>query len=680
MTDARHVSRRGVLMAGLGGVLAAASIAVADPADAAARPGGLLATGAAPRVPRITDLGPGIVQYSLMSGVMLDGISYIGSRNLEPAGVIALDVATGRVLHSTSLATGYSIQALAVDTTRRLLYIGVLQKSGGPQANLYRWDLASPEKPAVALGRIGDRDVRDLAVAPDGTVYAVGGGGSGAPALWQFDPATGRVVSLGAPAPTATLARAVAATDAFVYFGAGSTLGGGGSTSRAALYAFDRVASTFSDITPPEMLRDPSIRDLAVFGDSLLVSSAGGTENTKLATISLHDNSVTAVAVSIGKTAKCFTRIDGRVYCANETGIVAWDPAGTTAQQLDLGRLDLGEIWGLDAQGGSLFAVSGYGFVAEIDADGALRTTIDLGDAGAPASAQTCMGIAAGGGFAYVGGNGGVARHDLRTGAVVNLRIPGESKDADIVGGVLYTGQYSGQGIWAYDPRSGAPFHQVATVPSTQNRPLDTHWDAENRRLLVAAQSDTEGGGSIWAYDPRSGTRTVDVNPIDAVQLVRAVTSADGTAFLGGDNAQKTGPRGTIVAWDPIARRELWRIETDAANGIAALECHGRYLFALTIKGTLIVVDRPRRSIVHVSDHAALCPGFAAMKAARGVVYAVSDTTLFRIHPRTFAITVVVPDVAGGWYSGPHLNVDDDGMIYTLRGRNLVRVDDHPHP
>ncbi|MCE4026239.1 hypothetical protein LXM50_09650 [Microbacterium sp. Au-Mic1] len=672
-TAPRSLTRRTVLMAGLGGVLAAATVATTGPSA--------LATTRLPMGPpatRVTEIGPGIVQYSLMSGVTAGGVTYVGSRNLEPAGIIALDHTTGRVAHSTSLAAGYSIQALALDEKRGILYAGVLQKATGPQPNLYRWRLSALDAPAEPIGRIGDRDVRDLAVAPDGTVFAVGGGSSGAPALWQFDPTSGAVTNLGVPAPTATLARAVAATDAFVYFGAGSSLGGGGSASRAALYAYDRVERTFADITPATMLGDPSMRELAIAGDRLLASTAGAADPTKLAEISLADHSVTALITSIGKTAKCFATIGDQVFCANETGIIAWTPSTGDLSQVDLGSLDLGEIWGLDAQGDDLVAVSGFGFVADIAASGALVATTDLGEAGAPASAQTCMGIAVGAGFAYVGGNGGIARHDLTAGTVQNLRIPGESKDGDVVDGVLYVGQYSGQGIWSYDPRSGAPIRQVAKVPEAQNRPLDTDWDATNGLLLVAAQDDTQGGGSIWTYDPATGASTVDVNPIDAVQLVRAVATVDGVAYLGGDNAQKTGARGTIVAWDPVARAELWRLETGAANGIAALETKGRYLFALTIKGALFVIDRPTRTIVHTSDQSAICPGFAALKEARGVVYGVSDTTLFRIHPRTFAVTVVVAGINGGWYSGPHLNVDEDGVIYTLRDRTLVSVDDHP--
>lgn len=669
----RLLSRRTLLTAGgAAGLLAVGALAF---------PGAAFASGARPQRPSegpvITDLGPAMVQYSLMSGILLDGVYYVGSRNLEPAGVVGVDLATGKVVRQTTLPTGYAVQALAADSVRGALYIGVLQKTTGDTANLYRWDVRTAAS-AEAIGRIGDRDVRDLAVAPDGVVFAGGGGSGVAPALWQYDPATRAVTSLGVPDAGATLVRAVAASAEFAYFGAGSSLGGGGATSRASLYAYDRTRATFTDITPAGMLPDPSIRELAVVGDDLLASTAGGTEPSKLAVISRAGHTVRHFTRSIGKTAKNFAVIGDVIHCANEHGILAWTPTTDSLVQLDLTPLSLGEIWGLDARGDTLVAASGYGFLGEVTTAGATVRTIDLGAAGAPVSAQTCMGVAVGAGFAYVGGNGGIARHDLRSGEVVNLLLPGEAKDAEVIDGVLYTGQYSGQGIWAHDPRQGTTITQVASFPSEQNRPLDTDWDEQNRLLLVAAQADTEGGGSVWTYDPATRASTCTVNPIDDAQLVRAVASVDGIAYLGGDNAQKTGPRGTVVAWDPVSRRELWRVETGQKNGIAALETHGRHLFALTVKGMLVVIDRATRRIVHTADHVSLCPGFVAMKAAKGVIYAASDTTLFRIDPRSFAVTTVVAEINGGWYSGSHLNVDEEGAIFTLRGRNLVKVVDNP--
>ncbi|MGI9824238.1 PQQ-binding-like beta-propeller repeat protein [Agromyces sp. Marseille-Q5079] len=673
MSESPMLSRRVVLQAGgAAGLAAIAALVAADPALAASRAAGR------PTGPTITDLGPAVSQYGLMSALLVGDTVYIGSRNIEPTGVIGFHLPTRTVTVSTEVSTGYAIQALAADASGRYLYIGILQKSGGPQPNLHRWDLQTPEVPAVPIGAIGDRDVRDLAVAPDGTLFAVGGGSATAPALWQFDPASGRVANLGIPDAASTLARAVAATDTAVFFGAGSTLGGGGSAGRATLFAYDRATSTFSSIAPAEFAADPSVRELTIVGDRLVASTAASTEPSKVALIDLADLSSYTVATSIGKTAKNVAAIGDHLYLANETGLLDYSTTDGTITQLELGGLDLGEIWGVDAHGGVLAVVSAYGFVAEVDPATGAASVTDLGEAGAPVSPQTCMGLAAGAGYVYVGGNGVIARHSLATGEVVNLRAPGEAKDAEVIDGVLYTGQYNAQGIWSYDPNGGAPIRQVAAFASEQNRPLDTAWDAVNLRLLVAVQSDTEGGGSLWTYDPLTSQSSIVVNPIDDQQLVRAVVTREGIAYLGGDNAQKTGPRGTVVAWDPVARAELWRLETGLPNGIAALAVQGPHLYALTIKGGFVVIDLRDRRIVHTADHRPLCPGFAAMVSNRGVVYAVSDTTLWRFDPKTFAATVVVPAINGGWYSGSHLNVDEDGNIYTLRGRNLVQVVDRP--
>ncbi|MGW5735172.1 MULTISPECIES: outer membrane protein assembly factor BamB family protein [Streptomyces] len=666
----QHPSRRSVLRAGgAAGLVAAAGAAMARPA--AAHPA---ADGARPH---IVDLGPGVVGFSLMSAVLVGDTVYIGSRNIDPVQIIAVHLPTRKVVARTELATGHSIQALATDDTGRYLYAGILQKASGSQPNLYRWDLTTPGTPAEPIGRIADRDVRALAVAPDGVVYAVGGGSATAPALWEYDPATGKVRNAGTPDSEVTLARAVAADRTHVFFGAGTTFNGGGDTSRAALYAYDRSAGTFTSIAPAEMLRDPSIRDLAVVGDRLAVSSAGSTQDAKVALMDLADPSSYKIVTSVGKVAKSFAMIDDTLYYANESGLLAYRPSTNTVSPVVFDGPDLGEIWGVDSRAGKAVVTSAYGFVAEIDPRAKTAAVTDLGEAGAPLAPQTAMGIAAGGGRVYVGGNAAIARHTLGSDTVVNLRAPGEAKDAVVVDRVLYTGQYNSEGIWRHDPRTGRT-GRAARFPAEQNRPLDVAYDDDNGLVLAGVQADTEGGGALWTYHPGTGRSRHFADPIDELQCVRGIASRAGVVYLGGDNTAPTGPRSTVVAFDPVAGEEIWRIDPGQSAGVAALAIRGRHLYGLSRKGGLFVVDVSRRELVHRADVSSVSSGFAAMVTNHGVVYGVSDTTLFRFHPRTFAVSVVVAGIDGGWYSGAHLATDERGRLYTMRGRNLVQIHDRP--
>jgi len=670
-----NMSRRNLLQIGGAIGLAAAAVPLAG-ANAATAPGhrNVGWTG-----PVITDLGPGAEQFSLMSGLVMGDTVYIGSRNLDPPRVIGFHLPTQKVVSRTDLSSGYTIQALAADPSGRYLYAGTLSKTPTDPANLFRWDLTTPATPAVTLGKIGDRDVRDLDVAPDGTVYAVGGGSPTAPALWEYDPATGAIKSLGIPDANATLARAVAATNTTVFFGAGSILGGGGTTSKASLFAYDRAHGTFTSIVPQEIVGDPSLRALAVVGEQLAIGTSGSLGAAHFAIMDLADYSNYTVRASNGVTVKTFAAAGTNIYYSTDVGLQVYSATEKTVTSVDIKGLDLGEIWGVDAYAGKLEVTSAYGFVAEIDpATGASQVT-DLGNAGAPVDAQLAMGIAAGGGSVYVGGTGTVARHTPRNGKVVNLQLPGEAKDAIVIGGTLYTGQYDSQGIWTYDPKSSKGPHQLAVFPAGQNRPLDVQWDERHRLVLVGVQDDADGGGTLTVFSPGTGKATSFVNPIDKVQMVRAVAAADGVAYLGGDNAQKTGPRGTVVAWDPVAGKELWRIASGQVNGVASLVVLGHSLYGLSLQGGFFVIDLRRRAVVHTADLRTICPGFSAMVVNRGVVYAASDSTVFRFDPKTFAVSTVVAAINGGWYSGPHIANDEHGMLYTMRERNLVKIDDRPH-
>ncbi|MFJ2781417.1 hypothetical protein [Kitasatospora sp. NPDC087315] len=685
--SAAHPSRRRLLL-GAGSVAALSALPVA-PARAAASSSGAQPPvprpfGAQPSgTPRVTGLGPGNADFPLMSATLLGETLWIGSRNLAPAKVVGYHLPTGRVTATAVLPTGNFVQGSAGHGGA--LYLGV---TDAPQAvNLYRFDPA--DGGVHALANVPGADVRDVAVAPDGVVYATGRqkGRAAGPGLYAYDPATGVVTEVASPAPGATQGRAVEATATHAYLGVGSNLAGGGGATLATLYAVDRVSGRAVDITPPDLVNDTIVRQIAVLGDDLLAVSTEG----KPAHVAFLDPVTHAVlrsfAVPGTKSITNFQRLGDTVwFTSTERGIVWRYRLGAgTLEQLATPVPD-GNSWGLGRIGDTLVGVTEGGTAWTLATGTGAVTTRDLVEAGAPAEAQLGMSVAAHNGRVYVGGNGSVALHDLDAGTVHKLPVPGEAKDTVILDDeTLYLGVYSSQGIWRYRPGSDEVPVQEAALPQEQNRPQVIRWDEENRLLLLGVQADTTGGGSFVTYRPGSGRPTVHVDPLGAEQLVRAVAAGRGQAFLGGDNARTTGPRGDLAAWDPVAGRELWWTGTDFGSGISSLVVHGPTLYGITVNGQAFAADlrTARRGrdgwtapvIGARADLRAITSANPRLLVAAGRLYGISERTLFRLDPATLAATVLV-QVDAEWYSGARVAVDDRGLLYTLRGRELIAVRD----
>ncbi|MFF8774895.1 PQQ-binding-like beta-propeller repeat protein [Kitasatospora sp. NPDC015120] len=672
MTPNARPSRRQLLL-GAGSVTALTALGTVGATPAAAAP---------PRpsgTPGVTGLGPGNADFPLMSATLIGETLWIGSRNLAPARVVGYHVPTGRVTGTATLPTGNFVQGSAAHGG--LLYLGV---TDAPKAvNLYRFDPADGS--VRGLAAVPGADVRDVAVAPDGVVFATGRqkGRAAGPGLYAYDPASGVLTEVASPAPGATQGRAVEATATHAYLGVGSNLAGGGGATLASLFAVERATGRVTDITPPELAADTIVRQITVLGDDLLAVSTEG----KPAHVALLDPATHTVlrsfAVPGTKSVTNFQRLGDTVwFTSTEHGTVWRHRLGTDGPEAFAVPVPDGNSWGLGRIGDTLAGVTEGGTAWTLSTATAAVTTTDLVAAGAPAEAQLGMSLAARYGRVYVGGNGSVALHDLNAGTVRKLPVPGEAKDTVILDdGTLYLGVYSSQGIWRYRPWADEAPVQEAALPQEQNRPQTVRWDDEHRLLLLGVQADTTGGGSFVTYRPGSGRPTVHVDPLGPEQLVRAVAAGHGQAFLGGDNARTTGPRGDLAAWDPVAGRELWRTATDFGSGISSLVVHGRRLFGITVNGQAFAADlrtaRPGRAPVidARADLRAVTAANPRLLVARGRLYGISEKTLFRLDPVTLAATVLV-QVDAEWYSGARVAADEDGVLYTLRGRELIAVRD----
>lgn len=648
------------------GALSGVALTAAYATPAAAQQTSAGSTGAV-----VADLGPGVVQFGSKSAVQIGDRIYIGSRNLEPTYVVAFDLPSRKVVATTGIPAGRSIQGIDGRLDDPYMYFAI--ENGTATNSVFRWNRIAPEQPAEPLGRAGTVIIWTLSVAPDGVAFFAGR--ENGPNLWCYDPAVGEVRPLGTPAPTATGVRAVLATDDTVYFGSGTVLDGGADTAQAVLSAYDRASGTFSDILPPELAADANVRDLRLADGKLVVGTTRGAGSCHIAVIDAAAPDSYQVIDTPGVTTKAMFVHDGVVYFVAQAGNIQMLRLDTMQlERLEVDGLDFGEVWGMGWFDGLLQVVSAYGFVAHVDVAARTATRTDLIAAGAPAEPQLAMSVTAGGGSVYVAANSALARHRLDVGDTLNLAVPGEAKDAEFTGGMLYMAQYSGLGLYGYQPAGDRLPQQLAPLPPDYNRPRQVVWDAAHGLAVISSFSDATGGSCVGVYDPADGSMRVVVDPLGEPADLFAMHVREGVVYLGASSP--TAASGRIAAFDPVSAGILWRTEP-LPDGVFSLSAQGRNIYASLRDGSLVVLDAARRRIVHRADLGSLSPKGSALVATRGRVYGLSTTTLYRLDHRTFEPTVLVEDLVGAWYGGQlQIAADETGALYTMRDRNLVRIID----
>ncbi|WP_406516461.1 hypothetical protein [Streptomyces sp. NBC_00134] len=656
MTPSPSIDRRRVLQLGaLAGLAAAFAPGMAAAADT-------------PPV-RITDLGPAVNNFSLAAGIPVGDRVYVASRNIDPMRIVGYDLTTRKVTSITP-GPGISTQLLAADPDDHYLYSAVDER-GGAEPGLIRLDLSKPDAPKEDLASLGGLRPYAIAMAPDGVLFF--GGQEVGPRLRMYEPAAGALKEITGPDPDVPMIRCLVATEHHVYIGTGASLGATPTSTKAGLFVMDRATGEYTSLLPPEFADAVEVRDIALKGGKLY-ACATPADGATVAIIDLADPS----RYQLLKYSSKFLRLpvfvgDDKVYFNGGT-LVELTLSTGVFREIKLQDGEFGEIWGLWERGGSVMAVSAFGLVYQVDPATGQATTYDLVAGGAPADPQLAMSVAAGAGGVYVGGTNAVIRRDLRDGTKTRILAPSEAKDILIHEHVAYFAQYNSIGILAHDPRvDGEWTRKPALLPPDQNRPHQIVWDDQNQVALVGLQSDTRGGGSLMTFDPETSKTTVAVNPIDKTQMVRAVTVQEGLAYLGGQNVGNSG--GTVVAWDPIRHRELWRMTPQTKpTGVTGLAVLGHHLYVMCYKGDFFVVDLTTRKVVHTANHGPVVPNYGTLLVSRGQVFCTSSRAFFRFDPRTSERTDLAT-LDGEWYGIPRSAVDEQGQFYAIRGRNLIRIE-----
>ncbi|MEU0571155.1 hypothetical protein ABZ297_37975 [Nonomuraea sp. NPDC005983] len=648
------MSRRSALQ--LAAVSALGVATWSTPASATAPPSRRSAT--------IEDLGPGNVAYPLMSGLLVGDTFFVGSRNLDPTRALGYHVPTRKVTRKQTFGGGNFVQGLA-HHNGEVLYAGIVgQRAGEPC--IWKWDLKTDQVSSLPV--IDGLEVRTLATAPDGTLYAVGKEASSGPGIHEIDPATGAHKVLAVPDPKATQARALAVTETQVVFGAGSNLSGGGDASKATVFLTDRATGESRQILTGEPALDPATRDLAVIGERIYVGTEGSEDKGWFAVYSLANGTLEFQVRSRSKSVKSFIEAGGKIYF-DADGLCSYDPATKEYTELP----NTGDVggWGLGHLDGTIVAAnSELEAVVHYSIADATSEPVGLAEAGAPVGAQLGMSLAAGHDRIYVGGNGSVVLH--KSGTTTRLGIPAEAKDTEIIGNTLYAGVYNSQGIWSYKP--GGEAKRIIALPQEQNRPQDVIWNQRLSRLLVGIQCDTKGGGSLAVCDLSANTAKLTIDPLPDLQFPRSVATEGTFAYLGGDNPVSTRAKGHLACVDATTSTVVWTLDPGFNQGVSGLVALNGKLVGLTGKGKLFVVDLATRQVIHTADLGANGGGNSRLIVSRGQIYGGGAAAVFHIDPGTYAVTWLVTGLDGQWYSGPRIAADELGRLYSFKSRNLIRI------
>ncbi len=146
------------------------------------------------------------------------------------------------------------------------------------------------------------------------------------------------------------------------------------------------------------------------------------------------------------------------------------------------------------------------------------------------------------------------------------------------------------------DPATGRPIQVEAKVPS-MGRVI--------RDICPAA-----AGGKDWqpsAFSPRTGLLYIPHNNLCMDLEAAEVSYIAGTPFLGANAKMYAGPgghRGEFTAWDPVARRPVWKVRESFPVWSGALVTAGDVVFYGTMDGRFRALDARTGEVLweHATD------------------------------------------------------------------------------
>lgn len=610
----------------------------------------------------VTDLGPASVASPLGNGEFVGDVLYMGSRGLSPNVVGAWDLTKDSITAHFEIPTGVGIWAMCKVGTD--VYVGTHSRS-----DLYKIDTLTGV--TTKLAEYPDHFIWTMCASPDGVIYL---GMSEPGRVVEYDPATKVSRDLGQPVPGEAYVRSIQADATHVYAGIGTN---------AHLIAIDRKTGEKRDLLPAELADRDWVSSMA----SSDTHVAGGV--LSLAELLVVEKANPANYKIVKATApgeKYIVSVlifDGWVYFAGRPSgtIYRYEIATGTYEVLGVPFPEAATSRILEHQG-KVYGLQDSGVFVYDPANGTMdyRSHVQRGFRAAP---EAPMSVHSDGERVYVGGKSGADIHDLATGKVTRLPIPGEPKTMITVKGTTYLGVYTQASLYSH--RAGDPEAELLfRTGHNQDRPKDLCHDRVTG--LIAMPTQPEPGhqnGALDIYDPSTG-KLDTYRPVVARQTVFSVTAYLGTLYLGTSTQEGLGappvtPTAKLAAFDLRTRKVTWELEP--LPGVAAITdlAHTPLaVYGITNTGVLFEYHLVKRKItrtlkVNGRGGDLLIAGFTAYTSDVDAVY--------RIDLKSFTSEKIVEGLASDWFGGgSKLNIaPDNRSLYAIRGRNLISIAISPY-
>ncbi|MET8990177.1 hypothetical protein ABZW49_32410 [Nonomuraea wenchangensis] len=643
------IPRRRFLQAAAASTVVSAGAAVlpASPATAAARE----------RPGTITDLGPASMASPLGNAEFVGDVLYLGSRGLAPNVVGAWNLGEDKVTAHFDIPTGVGIWAMCKVGTD--VYVGTHSRS-----DLYKIDTLTGA--TTLLANYPDPYIWTMAASPDGKVYL---GTSQPGRVLEYDPATGATRDLGQAAPGEAYVRSIAADATHVYAGVGSN---------AHLVAIDRRTGEKRDLLPAEVADRDWVSSMSISDTHV----AGGMNSlAELIVLEKAEPSAYKVVKATAPGEKYVVSVlihDGWVYFAGR-------PSGTFYRyNIATGAYEVLGVPFPEAQtvrllehGGRIYGVQEPGIFVYDPAGGEISYVSHVAK-GYRAAPEEPMSVHSDGKRVYVGGKGGCDLHDLSTGQVTRLPIPGEPKTIMSVGTTTYLGVYTQAALYSH--RAGdAEAKLLFRTGHNQDRPKDLVHDKLTGLIVMSTQPEPgHQNGALDVYDPRTG-RLDTYRPIAERQTVFSLTALLGTVYMGTSTQEGLGAppvtsTARLAAFDLRGRRVRWEIEPVAgAKAVTSLKHTALALYGVTDTGLLFEVDLLRRKVTRTLK---VCDRGGDLVLAGRYAYTSDEDAVYEIDLVKFTSRALVDGLASDWFGGgSRINIDPSRRaLYALRGRNLIRI------